>query len=161
MGWRKLAAALVATTALLLALPATPAGAHAYSGSYTTRLYHCGLAGKHACQAHYLLAVDSPLYGPLWEIKHSHGCTSQDGMFDKWQYLDFRIKDHGGTTVWRPGTHIGHDHTSQWCGWSVGTHEFYPNTFVPRGDNVFHLWTSSYWNDSGQWYSYSSFYSNA
>jgi hypothetical protein len=157
---RRLAAVLLVIGGLFVAFPSA-AEAHTYTGSYTVRMYDCGLSNKYACQAHYLLAVDGGAYGPLWKVQHSHGCTSQDGLFTKWVYMMFRIKNHGGVVVWSASGHefSNHEHTTQWCGQSAGTHEFYPNIHVARGNNIFELQTSSYYGNG--WYSYTSFYPNA
>lgn len=152
MLWRRVAAIVICVVAFGAAFPA-PAAAHAYTGSYTWRLHGCA-GSNQACQAHYILAVDDPYYGPLWRVQHTHGCTSPNNIYSKWVYMNFRISAGTGSTAWYVPSHdwTHHEHTSQWCGQSAGSHEFYPNTFVVRGSNTFAIQTSSYDPVSKSWY---------
>lgn len=151
---------IVVTTALLaatLVMGAPHAGAHSYYGSYTKRIYDCAVSGKYSCQAHYLLAVDDPTFGPLWRVRHSHGCTDNADTGLNWRYLHFNIHNWDGSAPWGSAHVNAHDHSSQWCGQSAGDHEFYPDVYVLRGGNTFHLKiesthaaNNSYWtNDDG------------
>jgi hypothetical protein len=135
MGW------LVVLVAMLVP-SASPVDAHTYTGTYTKRIAECAVAGKYACQSHYILAVDGGAYGPLWHVRHSHGCTSKVESGVKWWLSGFNIRNFD-TRVWDAG-HGGHSHTTQWCGWEHTTHEFYPNAYVAQGHNQFRIRTRTY-----------------
>jgi len=113
--------------AAVLLVPVRDAGARAYSGSYTKRIAACASGqtpqypeGKYACQSHYLLRVDDPVYGPLWKVRHTHGCTDKAGTGQYWT-LNVLLFRSQGTIVWN-GNHSGHNHTTDWSFVSQPTH---------------------------------------
>jgi hypothetical protein len=155
----RLRAAVAVLSILGAVLVATPgrADAHTFGGSYTKRIGQCASGqtpsnpeGKYACEAHYLLSVDDPVYGPLWDVRHSHGCTDQASSGQKWT-LNVLIIRSGSSDVWN-ALHSGHDHTTDWCNQAQPNHDWYPEVYVVRSNNQFQVATDTYHCIPGECY---------
>lgn len=126
------------------------AQAHEFGGQYTKRTAGCASGqtpqhpeGKYACQAHYLLRDDDPVYGPLWKVRHTHGCTDKAVSGQHWT-LNVLLFRSQGNIVWN-ANHSGHNHTTDWCFQSHPTHgNWNPEAFVVRGNNNFQVATNTY-----------------
>lgn len=136
---RALPVALALLAALAFLARQEPARAHEfYEGGQNIKIQGCAYAGKYGCFSFYMdPRVDG--YGPNYFVRHSHTCTDRAGESSPpalWYIYSHAVFSQGNI-VWY------HDHRSwhstQWCGQSFTSHEFFPNVRTQSGSNEF--WT--------------------
>lgn len=84
-------------------------------------------------------------------MRHSHACTDRADSGQGWTLNVFLVRNWDGTIQWN-ANYSGHQHTDEWCGWAQPSHEFFPEVFVLRGSNQFHVATQTRHCIPGQCY---------